>query len=195
MDVGVSGSKSPEGCLAKGNACLARQVPFEEDLPDFLNVLLDLLTVKVSIGRGSVDHLLPVSSLLLEPSGEEFDFGTCTFTCLQLVTDESSSFESTLHSIDLVAAHHLLEDILDGIEHLLRVHRAMLDVIEAVLVGELSEEDSDGLSRVLRGEWQIGKIDEMSVALSAQVEMANTSSEHLFYKNSFNINYKTFKKN
>ena len=167
MDVGIGGSESPEGRFGKGNACLARQVPFEEDLPDFLNVLLDLLTVKVSIGGGSVDHLLPVSSLLLEPSGEEFDFGTCTFTCLQLVTDESSSFESTLHSIDLVAAHHLLEDILDGIEHLSRVDNAMLNVIEAVLVGQLTEEDGDGLSRVLRGERQIDKVDETAVTLSA----------------------------
>ena len=50
MDVGVGGSKSPEGRLAKGNACLVRLVPFEEDVPDFLDVLLDLLTVKVSVG-------------------------------------------------------------------------------------------------------------------------------------------------
>ena len=80
MDVRVGGSKSPEGSLAKGNACLTRQVPFEEDIPDFLNVLLDLLTVKVSIGRGSVDHLLPVSSFLLEPLSKKFDFGSGTFT-------------------------------------------------------------------------------------------------------------------
>ena len=50
MDVRIGGSKSPESCLAKGNACLVRLVPFEEDIPDFLNVLLDLLTVKVRIG-------------------------------------------------------------------------------------------------------------------------------------------------
>ena len=74
MDVRVGGSKSPEGRLSKGDACLARQVEFEEDIPDFLNVLLDLLTVKVSIGRGGVNHLLPISSLLLEPFSEEFDF-------------------------------------------------------------------------------------------------------------------------
>ena len=80
MDVGVGGSESPEGCFGKGNACLTRQVPFEEDIPDFLNVLLDLLTVKMSIGRGSVDHLLSVSSFLLEPFGKKFDFGSGTFT-------------------------------------------------------------------------------------------------------------------
>ena len=50
MDVRIGGSESPEGHLAKGNACLVRLVPFEEDIPDFLNVLLDLLTVKVRIG-------------------------------------------------------------------------------------------------------------------------------------------------
>ena len=50
MDVRIGGSESPESCLAKGNACLVRLVPFEEDIPDFLNVLLDLLTVKVRIG-------------------------------------------------------------------------------------------------------------------------------------------------
>ena len=80
MDVRIGGSKSPECSLAKSNACLARQVPFEEDIPDFLNVLLDLLTVKVSIGRGSVDHLLSVSSFLLEPLSKKFDFGSGTFT-------------------------------------------------------------------------------------------------------------------
>ena len=80
MDFGVGGSKSPEGSLSKSNACLARQVPFEEDIPDFLNVLLDLLTVKMSIGRGSVDHLLSVSSFLLEPLSEKFDFRGGTFT-------------------------------------------------------------------------------------------------------------------
>ena len=80
MDIGVGGSESPEGRFGKGNACLARQVPFEEDIPDFLNVLLDLLTVKVSIGRGSVDHLLSVSSFLLEPLSKKFDFGSGTFT-------------------------------------------------------------------------------------------------------------------
>ena len=97
----------------------------EEYRPNFLNVLLDLLTVKVGIGRGGVDHLLPVSSLLLEPSGKEFDFGRGTFACLKLVADESSSFESTLHSIHLFTAHYFLEDILDGIEHLFRAHSAM----------------------------------------------------------------------
>ena len=50
MDVWVGGTKSPEGRLAEGNASLTRQVKFEEDIPDFFNVLLDLLTVKVSIG-------------------------------------------------------------------------------------------------------------------------------------------------
>ena len=50
MDVGVGGSESPEGCFGKGDACLTWQVPFEEDIPDFLNMLLDLLAVKVSVG-------------------------------------------------------------------------------------------------------------------------------------------------
>ena len=50
MYVGVGGSESPECRLAKGNTRLVRLVVFEEDIPDFLNVLLDLLTVKVSIG-------------------------------------------------------------------------------------------------------------------------------------------------
>ena len=60
-----------------------------------------------------------------------------------------------------------MEDILDGIEHLFRIHSAMLNVIEAVLVGQLTEEDGDGLSRVLRGERQIDKVDETAVTLSA----------------------------
>ena len=50
MDVRVGGSERPEGRLAEGDACLVRLVPFEEDIPDFLNVLLDLLTVEVCIG-------------------------------------------------------------------------------------------------------------------------------------------------
>ena len=50
MDVRIGGSESPESCLAKGNACLVRLVPFEKDVPDFLDVLLDLLTVEVSVG-------------------------------------------------------------------------------------------------------------------------------------------------
>ena len=177
MDVRVGGSKSPEGRLSKGDACLTGLVPLEEDSPDFLNVLLDLLTVKVSIGRCSIDHLLPISSLLLEPFSEEFDFGTGTFTSLKLVTDKSSSLESSLHSIDLCTAHNFLEDILDGIEHLSRVDNAMLNVIEAVLVGQLAKEDGDGLSRVLRGEGQVDKIDETAVALSAQVKLAACGHE------------------
>ena len=60
-----------------------------------------------------------------------------------------------------------MEDILDSIEHLFRIHSAMLNVIEAVLVGQLTEEDSDGLSCVLRGERQIDKVDETAVTLSA----------------------------
>ena len=80
MDIRVGRSKSPEGRLAKGNSSLTRQVVFKEDIPDFFNVLLDLLTVKVCIGRGSIDHLLSVSSLLLEPFSEEFDFGGGSFT-------------------------------------------------------------------------------------------------------------------
>ena len=67
VDVGVGGSESPEGSLSKGNACLVRQVIFEKDSPDFFNVLLDLLTVKESICRCGVDHLLSISSLLSEP--------------------------------------------------------------------------------------------------------------------------------
>ena len=64
-----------------------------------------------------------------------------------------------------------MEDILDGIEYLLRVHSAMLNVIEAVLVCQLAKEDGNSLSRVLRGEWQVGKIDETAVTLSTQIDM------------------------
>ena len=76
-----------------------------------------------------------------------------------------------------------MEDILDGIEYLLRVYSAMLNVIEAVLVCQLAKEDGNSLSRVLRGEWQVGKIDETAVALSTQIDMVcnrEVSSKHLF---------------
>ena len=113
VDVGVGGSESPEGSLAKGNACLARQVIFEKDSPDFFNVLHDLLTVKETIFRGGVDHLLSISSLLSEPFSKEFGFGRCTFACLKLVSNESGGIESTFHSIVHLTAIHFLEDILD----------------------------------------------------------------------------------
>ena len=41
---------------------------------------------------------------------------------------------------------------MDGIEHFLGVNSALLNVMEAVLVGQLTEEDGDDLSRVLRSE-------------------------------------------
>ena len=92
--------------------------------------------------------------------------------CLNFITDESSSVKSTLHSIDLLATNHFLEDILDGIENLFRVHSALRNVIEAVLVDQLTEEDSDYLSRVLRGEGKIDQIDETAITFSAQIKLA-----------------------
>ena len=49
MDIGVGGSESPEGRLGEGDTCLVRLIPFEEDIPDFHSLLLDLLTVEVRI--------------------------------------------------------------------------------------------------------------------------------------------------
>ena len=147
----LDGTKSPVSDIAESFTTCDRLVKFEENFPDIFNVVLDLLSMKVSVGCCVIDHLLFASSLIHEPSAEGHDLFWGSLASLDLIGHESSNSCSFADGLDLVTSEDKIDDLLGTLKDGRSSKSAILDRAEAIEVDKLTHEDTDHLGEIDNG--------------------------------------------
>ena len=134
----VDRTKGPVGDLTESLATLGGLIVLEEYIPDLFDVILDLLRVKMSVSRDSINHELLAAHLVLEPVSEgDGVVLACGFTVMKGSRDVGSQLRSIHDRLFVMTSHGIRKQIHEVAIDRCGIHDAVLDVLEAVEVDKL----------------------------------------------------------